>query len=179
VSDKLHVSPTLPTAESSYAVSRRPNGWQSVGTLHIRTLKTSILSISILRCFVLRLHDAKNVCFCGSSALNCINSACMSGSFKLYLTSMPGHSGLHFSLLAECIIILLNHSWFVRSPLIKCKFFNSFVVVVLSFTDKETIYIYICFFFHGAITSYWALASSSSTRIFVVSKSHTMTHRSR
>ena len=109
---------------------------------YVRTLKTGVLPNSILRCFIVRLHDAKDICYYGSSALNYINSACMSGSFKLYLTSMSGCSGLHFSLLAECIIILLNHSWFIRSPLIRCKFFSSFVVTVVSFTDKETTYIY-------------------------------------
>jgi hypothetical protein len=140
VSNKLLVSPTLPTAESSYSVNRWPNDSQSVGRLYIRTLKTVILSNSILRCFIVRLDDPKNVCNYCSSALNYINSACMSDSFKLYLTSMPGCIGLHFSLLAECIIIQLNHSWFVCSPLIDCKFVTSFVVAILNLTEKDTIY---------------------------------------
>ena len=33
-------------------------------------------------------------------------------------------------------------------------------------------------FFFGVIAPYWALASPSFTRIFVVSRSHTMTHHS-
>jgi hypothetical protein len=153
VSGKLHLSPTLPTADSGYPVNRWPNGSQSVGRLYIRTIKTVILSNSALRCFIVRLHEAKNGRCYGSSALNYINSASMSDSFKLCLTSIPGCSGLHFSLLAECIIILLNHSWFMRSPLIKYKFFTSFVVAVLSFTKIDnfspppslSLYIYISY----------------------------------
>lgn len=136
VSDQQYAAPRLPTTESSYPV----NGWPS--GVSRQTLHTYIKNRRLIKYYSVLLYcqinDAKNVGYYGSSALNCINSARMSDSFKLYLTLMPGFSGLPFSLLAECIIILLHHSWFVRSPLIKCKFFTAIFVVFLSFSEKET-----------------------------------------
>jgi len=49
---------------------------------YTRTFKTGILSNNILLYFIVRLNDTKDVCYCGSSAFNYINTVCMSDRFK-------------------------------------------------------------------------------------------------